>query len=488
MSRAEDVIEHVLRDAAAVLIRSGSRPTWLPRGYPTQLILTKKRHQLIERVVADPPLRTQLRTRSRHYIGIDIVADAQAATFDAGMRASADPHRYVAGGLIHPDEAVAAAASPWALAPQTIPLAEPTLAPRLDTVEAQPDCDDDGADASQLGSNAADAAAGVSGGSDLRATIDDTGTLPPDLTGSRADASDASSLHEIADLHAQLAAVAAERDQLRADVTRLDAVAIELRSQIPTRGDRKRQNKQQAELRRVSREATSQAEELAALRTERDQLLHAQRELENELEEAQEARAVAIRKSQHLERQLATTEGRADYLRRAVDKDVTALRAQIEQKKLGPERTALVKRADALADVVVAIDVAFQRRCDSDEEEPRRPAVTRSLEVTVTPIGGGAEIGGSAILVEAGDRRVLVDAGLHPDGRGPLDIDEVFAGGRLDAVVITHAHNDHAGYVPALVARFPTVPVVLLDCDRAASADHVERLGERHGPELRGGA
>lgn len=209
----------------------------------------------------------------------------------------------------------------------------------------------------------------------------------------------------------------------------------------------------------MSREATSQAEELAALRTERDQLLHAQRELENELEEAQEARAVAIRKSQHLERQLATTEGRADYLRRAVDKDVTALRAQIEQKKLGPERTALVKRADALADVVVAIDVAFQRRCDSDEEEPRRRAVTRSLEVTVTPIGGGAEIGGSAILVEAGDRRVLVDAGLHPDGRGPLDIDEVFAGGRLDAVVITHAHNDHAGYVPALVARFPTVPV-----------------------------
>ena len=78
----------------------------------------------------------------------------------------------------------------------------------------------------------------------------------------------------------------------------------------------------------------------------------------------------------------------------------------------------------------------------------------------VTPIGGGTEIGGSAILVEAAGRRILVDAGLHPSGRGPLHIDDVIAGDPVDALIVTHAHTDHAGYIPALVRKWPRMRVI----------------------------
>ncbi|MDQ1304701.1 MAG: hypothetical protein QG671_528 [Actinomycetota bacterium] len=91
------------------------------------------------------------------------------------------------------------------------------------------------------------------------------------------------------------------------------------------------------------------------------------------------------------------------------------------------------------------------------------PAVATPREIALTPLGGGTDIGGSAMLVSAGDVRILVDAGMRPkrriDDAGPPHIDVVRHGGRLDAIVITHAHNDHAGYVPALTAEFGNVPV-----------------------------
>jgi Cft2 family RNA processing exonuclease len=91
------------------------------------------------------------------------------------------------------------------------------------------------------------------------------------------------------------------------------------------------------------------------------------------------------------------------------------------------------------------------------------PAVfTRVRDISLTPLGGGTEIGGSCILVEAGDVRILIDAGTRPrpanNDVGPPDID-VATAGHLDAIVVTHAHNDHSGYVPVLTARYPRMPV-----------------------------
>ena len=112
---------------------------------------------------------------------------------------------------------------------------------------------------------------------------------------------------------------------------------------------------------------------------------------------------------------------------------------------------------------------AFLATLDAITDPPRPPiavpvpvATTHSRAITVTPLGGGTEIGGSCILVEAGDARILVDAGSRPNQPlsriGPPDIGVALADD-LDAVVITHAHNDHAGFVPALTSRYPYLDV-----------------------------
>lgn len=71
----------------------------------------------------------------------------------------------------------------------------------------------------------------------------------------------------------------------------------------------------------------------------------------------------------------------------------------------------------------------------------------------LTFLGAAGEVTGSAYLVESPDARVLVDFGMFQGARDdykrniippPVDI------GRLDAVVITHAHNDHVGRLPLL--------------------------------------
>lgn len=73
--------------------------------------------------------------------------------------------------------------------------------------------------------------------------------------------------------------------------------------------------------------------------------------------------------------------------------------------------------------------------------------------MNIVYLGGTETVTGSKFLVESGDTRVLVDCGLFQgykwlrerNWETPLfDID------KLDAVVLTHAHLDHSGYVPRL--------------------------------------
>ena len=98
---------------------------------------------------------------------------------------------------------------------------------------------------------------------------------------------------------------------------------------------------------------------------------------------------------------------------------------------------------------------------------PRPPVLTSPRQVSVEVLGGGAEIGGSCVLVTAAGTRILIDAGTRPGGYdaqslAPPGIARALAA-PLDAVVITHAHNDHAGWVPAVLAAQPNVPVFLTE-------------------------
>lgn len=72
----------------------------------------------------------------------------------------------------------------------------------------------------------------------------------------------------------------------------------------------------------------------------------------------------------------------------------------------------------------------------------------------ITFLGAARQVTGSKYLIEHGDKKILVDCGLL-QGRSdftkgnwdklPLDP------GKIDAVILTHAHIDHTGYIPKLV-------------------------------------
>ncbi len=86
--------------------------------------------------------------------------------------------------------------------------------------------------------------------------------------------------------------------------------------------------------------------------------------------------------------------------------------------------------------------------------------------MTISPVlrflGGAGTVTGSKFLLEYGPHRVLVDAGLFQGLRAlrrrnwqPLGLPAE----SLAAVVISHAHLDHVGYLPALVRQGFTGPV-----------------------------
>ena len=72
---------------------------------------------------------------------------------------------------------------------------------------------------------------------------------------------------------------------------------------------------------------------------------------------------------------------------------------------------------------------------------------------TITFLGAAGTVTGSRFLVETPTTRVLVDCGLFQGLKeyrqrnwAPFPVDP----GSIDAVLVTHAHVDHIGYLPRL--------------------------------------
>lgn len=79
-------------------------------------------------------------------------------------------------------------------------------------------------------------------------------------------------------------------------------------------------------------------------------------------------------------------------------------------------------------------------------------------KMSVSVLSGHNEVGRSAVLVEAGDTRILLDYGMKlvPKSQPlfPPEVEDV------DAVLLSHAHLDHSGAIPALFrsrGRWPKV-------------------------------
>lgn len=100
--------------------------------------------------------------------------------------------------------------------------------------------------------------------------------------------------------------------------------------------------------------------------------------------------------------------------------------------------------------------------------------------------GAAGEVTGSMHVVEAAGRRVLLDCGLRQGSQemeasnaGPFPFDAA----SLDALIISHAHIDHIGRVPLLIARgfrgaiyaqratAELMPIMLLDSASLAESD-----------------
>ncbi len=74
--------------------------------------------------------------------------------------------------------------------------------------------------------------------------------------------------------------------------------------------------------------------------------------------------------------------------------------------------------------------------------------------VRLTALGSFREVGRSCMLLETPDTKILMDCGIDPGGEGqdafPYLDSLRFPLTELDAVVISHAHMDHVGFLPYL--------------------------------------
>lgn len=77
-------------------------------------------------------------------------------------------------------------------------------------------------------------------------------------------------------------------------------------------------------------------------------------------------------------------------------------------------------------------------------------------------LGGTKEVGASSVLIKAGTKNILIDAGIkvNEDGKEALPDFSILEnlqkeGQTLDAVIISHAHLDHCGALPLVNRMFP---------------------------------
>lgn len=80
----------------------------------------------------------------------------------------------------------------------------------------------------------------------------------------------------------------------------------------------------------------------------------------------------------------------------------------------------------------------------------------QSIELSV--LGGGGEVGASCFQLAIGGQHVLLDSGTHPkkDGRNALPEFDMIRRAP-DALLVTHAHQDHCGSIPYLMRQYPGV-------------------------------
>jgi Cft2 family RNA processing exonuclease len=75
------------------------------------------------------------------------------------------------------------------------------------------------------------------------------------------------------------------------------------------------------------------------------------------------------------------------------------------------------------------------------------------------------EIGANSYYLEIGSHRVVLDCGMHPKNTGEdaLPNFKTIAGQEIEAILISHAHQDHIGTLPVLMRRFPGARIFMTE-------------------------
>jgi Cft2 family RNA processing exonuclease len=75
------------------------------------------------------------------------------------------------------------------------------------------------------------------------------------------------------------------------------------------------------------------------------------------------------------------------------------------------------------------------------------------------------EIGANSYYLEIGRHRLLLDSGMHPKNTGEdaLPLFKAIANREIEAILISHAHQDHVGTLPLAMRRFPSARVFMTE-------------------------
>jgi Cft2 family RNA processing exonuclease len=81
------------------------------------------------------------------------------------------------------------------------------------------------------------------------------------------------------------------------------------------------------------------------------------------------------------------------------------------------------------------------------------------------------EIGANSYALEIAGKRIILDSGLHPrfEGEEALPQLSLVAPDSVDAILLSHAHQDHVGSLPLVMRRNPAAPVFMTEATRQLS-------------------
>ena len=408
-------------------------PSWPPR-----LLLSSYCHQLAAELAADSVLRQHVRGR----LGIAVLSPEDAARL-VDQAAAVVSHADAAGDGSGTEPALQATAARAMIAAALVDPVDATAAAGARFLRQLPGVTEAGAEQPGPAGVASEAEGNPDGGRPSHqrgapGSDQELAKLRRELKVSAA---------EQRRMRAELATARAEADAMKADVTRLRSERDAARAAVPSRRQRKQLNNAAqlaADLRKARSRLSDVHDKGQAAAREHEKAL---RELQRALDEAKVGRDKATDARHRLEERLGTLPGRAYYLQNLLKRRIALLEGDLAGRPLNHARSRIEREIGQLRGLSEHIAEVLLTSNAADGEDQADPVTAGSVAGSTEPgqshpaqdfpadlevaayrpvahagadrhlrlevLGGGSEIGGSAILVEAGGTRILVDAGVR---------------------------------------------------------------------------